>query len=70
MNLSNEWLLFCKKYNQQLFSSKATKNIQKAAMIIECTSVVILVVGMAIPAKIFEIAWIARVSTIMPFGFR
>lgn len=69
MNLSNEWMLFCKKYIQELFSSKAAKRKQKTVMIIECASVVILVVGMAIPAKVFEIGWIARVSTIIPFGF-
>ena len=68
-NLSKEWLLFGKRYNHELFSSKTAKNMQKAATIIECLAVVVLVVGMAIPAKVFEIERISRVSTIIPFGF-
>ena len=68
-NLSKEWLLFGKRYSHELFSTKAAKNMQFAATIIECISVVVLVVGMAIPAEIFEIEWLSKMSTIIPFEF-
>lgn len=68
-NLSKEWLLFGQRYSHELFSTKTEKNKQSLATVIECSSVVILIVGMAIPVKVFEIEWISRMSTIIPFGF-
>lgn len=69
LNLSNDFLFFLKKYNQELFPTTKSKINQFAAKVLVCGAIAVLVVGLVIPIEMFEIEYISRASTIGSFGF-
>lgn len=69
LNLNNDFLFFLKKYNQELFPTPKFKRYQFITKILECVAIAVLVVGLVIPIKAFEVECISRASTIGSLGF-
>lgn len=68
LNLDSKTISFLKKYQQVLFPTQKAKFNQIIAKMLECASIVILVVGLSIPLQIFENENISGASTIGAFG--
>ena len=68
VDIPKEWKLMLKKYSPQFFNNKKTKIMNCVSNIVECSAVVVLICGLALPLQIFANEKIASICTICSFA--
>lgn len=68
IQLDEKWDLFYKNYLDLWSNGKKEKTIKVVGNILEIIACTILIVGLAVPIKIFNDAWIGELCTYLSFG--
>ena len=67
--IDEKWDFFYKKYLHFWNNDKKAKVLKIISNIVEVISVVILLLGLIVPLKMFEHEWVSNLCTFLSFSF-